>query len=782
MTNARQRTETKQALSLHPKQHPAFARFSKWADSSSRLLLVKAATGTGRGWFAKSWIAGRRGEVHDWTRRASNQANQIDSLAQRLDKDPELHLAIILAPTHLIWNMPWPNLVLIAHQQDLMLTPVEIAELGPRDTALSQDRSLEIYEQCGGWLNAAKLLAQDKEATQPALQAIRSGLAMWLKGTDPSGELSEAVCLSNFDEAMVEAFFGEISERPHGVQQLVAAGILSPKGDEAWTMPEMFRQALTERVSLSGPERTKILERAMVKASIATYGICETAESLAEQRKWVMLLRLLMDNGVELFLENPTALAGLINRIPPFVRAQKGYLWLAVRLLISVNEGGTDTNLPAFTPEYSTDHMAQKLREDTDVLYKKPNNRALTVGLLEVAYLRINGMYEEAGTAALRMLNALRRTAGLAKINPTLATMAQLQAGITLLIAGEQAAARQALEISFVAARALDHPFLQADSAGKLALLNVLEGDFAFAEKFLVQHDRAMTRVTWGHPMIARAADLARSYLALTELDLDASRAALESIPDMPDADEFWAVHVYLLAMQKTQGGLPEAASRLISTIRRQRHSAAQAPLSRKLLDDAAYVTSMLERTYLPPTIDPGKVDPTLVALRYLRDGQSDLALAVLQAPRPLASLRSQGNLGAYLKLVAQNPDVSVAELITQISRMHQDSGRLFELSMLMLIPGWAGIGKLIKLDVDSRAILDEVKDESEIAVHKRPSLTPREREILAQLRSGMSRREIAQETFRSDNTVKAQIRSLYRKLESSDLEQMLDQARVWGF
>lgn len=719
--------------------------------------------------------------MHDWTRKDFNEAKQISSLVQRLDRDPELHLAIILKPTHLIWSMPWPNLILIAQQQDLLLDPAEIVEVGPAAAELSLGRSLEIFEQCGGWLAAAKLLAQDAEATQPALQAIRSGLAMWLKATDPNGELSEAVCLSVFDEDIIEAFFGEISVHSRGVKQLADAGLLRPNGDEAWMMPAMFRQALTERVSLSGPERMKILENALIRASVGIYGIRETAATLAEHRKWEMLLRLLIDNWIELFLENPTELVGLVKQIPPFITAQERFLWLAVRLLITAVEGGTETKLPGFTPDYSTDQVAHKLLEDTVYLYRKPSNRALTVGILEVVYLRSRGMYVEAGAAAIRMHDVLRRSVNSDKTNPILAAMAQLQVGITLLIAGDQVAARQALEMSLVAARALDQPFLLADSAGKIALLNVLEGDFAAAKIFLIQHDRAIIRTTWGRPTIARAAALSRSYLALTELDLHTSRQVLQDIPEMPDADEFWAVHAYLLAMHKTQENLPEAASRLISTIRQQRHNAAEAAFSRKLLDDAAYVASMLERTYLPQAIDPNTVDPILVALRYLRDGQPDSALAVLQMPKSMTDIRSRGNLGAYLKLIAQNANLPVSKLKEQISRMHHDSGSLSELAMLMLIPGWGEISEIIKLDQSSKVILEDVKEDSGPPPRKRPSLTPREREILAQLRSGMSRREIAEETFRSENTVKAQMRSLYRKLESNDLEQMLEQARIWG-
>ena len=59
--------------------------------------------------------------------------------------------------------------------------------------------------------------------------------------------------------------------------------------------------------------------------------------------------------------------------------------------------------------------------------------------------------------------------------------------------------------------------------------------------------------------------------------------------------------------------------------------------------------------------------------------------------------------------------------------------------------------------------------------------LTPREADVLDALRQGLTRAEIAQQQMRSENTVRSQVRSLYRKLEAGSLEEALATARQYG-
>jgi DNA-binding NarL/FixJ family response regulator len=48
-------------------------------------------------------------------------------------------------------------------------------------------------------------------------------------------------------------------------------------------------------------------------------------------------------------------------------------------------------------------------------------------------------------------------------------------------------------------------------------------------------------------------------------------------------------------------------------------------------------------------------------------------------------------------------------------------------------------------------------------------------------LREGMTRKQMATSTFRSENTIKGQLRSLYGKLGASTSEEALEAARHYG-
>lgn len=63
----------------------------------------------------------------------------------------------------------------------------------------------------------------------------------------------------------------------------------------------------------------------------------------------------------------------------------------------------------------------------------------------------------------------------------------------------------------------------------------------------------------------------------------------------------------------------------------------------------------------------------------------------------------------------------------------------------------------------------------------ERPVLTRREAEVLDGLRQRLTRREIADRQFRSENTVRSQVRSLYQKLGAGSLDEALETARRWG-
>lgn len=761
--------------------HPALGRFLARDDGTARLLLVKAAAGTGRSWFANSWVGDRHGEVHDWSLGGIDEEAELEPLVARLHGDAELVSAILLAPSvsTLALASRFPSLV--AEHRDLLLDSWEVEALANGQAGFDLSTSRKIHEITGGWLGAVRVLVKDPADHFAARQVIRSGLAVWMQQQDHLLALCEAAYLPKFDVETVESFYGEFSPVVHTLGELVESGLLQPDGHGGWTMPVMVRQVLTELAGSLGRERIDILERAAAEAMALTHGVPAAVESALQRRWWPTLQNLLLDHWTDLFMKDPAKLGAVTAKVPRFIMEQAEYLTVALRMIGMAGKEGMELQLPAFKPDYASDRMAQRLYRDTERLYRKPNGRAVTVGMLEMFHLRLGGFFSEAGVAAQRLRRALQRAVETDRIRPTLAAFAELQAGISLQLAGREIEARQAYEMAYHRAQTTGKEFLLADAAGKLSLLNALEGDRVAANHWLEKHEAAIEKVGWGRKTISHAAAMASGYLAVVRLDFEAVEGILDSLPPMPDNDEFWAVHAYLIAMQRIQAKIPEAARRLVYSLREERAFSAASPLAGRMLDEALLFAVIFEDGRVTDELALTYGDSVMLAYGHLNAGQPDAALAELQKVPEDSRSRRRGNLAIYCEIAARNPGVPTAEGVQRVSRLYQDSGNLAEISLLMRVPGWFQV--LEQLDLEPGEIERLFPEESPAPepLLRRPVLTPREQEILGQLRSGLTRRQMAETGFRSENTVKTQIRSLYRKLDVSDLDQALERARILG-
>lgn len=770
----------RQASSGMPTEHPALARFMAGYDGSKRLLLIKAAARTGRGWFAASWIGDRRGEVHDWSDRECAQSVELESLIERLRDDAQLHVAIILPPQVSVWSLSSLMPSLVAWHGDLMLEPGEIESLVDPCGAPGGYTGEQIHELCGGWLEPATLLAQDPKASDHARRMLRGGLVSWLASQDPDGTLSEVAVLPVIDAPTVEAFFGEVSSVIHDLDELVEVGVVRPDGHGGWMIPSMVRSVLVGEIRRQAPGRAETLERAASNAVVRTHGIIAAAETAAEHRRWPALLEMLVGNWPDLFFNDPRKLGRAAALVPRFITEQTMYLRVAVRMLAFTGKEGMELQLPALAPDYASDRTAQRLYQDTERLYRKPNARALTVGMIELFHLRLGGLFNEVGASALRLRSALRRALEEHEINPSLVAFAELQAGISLQLAGKGIEARMAYESSFHWAQRSGKAFLLSDAAGKLALLNALEGNTTAARAWLTRHEESMRDVGWGRKTIAHTGFLARGYLAVDRVDFVALKAALAELPVLPNNDEFWAVHAYLIAMHRVNELVPESARTLIQTLRAERHYSSASPMAVGLLDNALVLVGALGREGHQGETDNS--DPALRAFSFLLQGRPDAALAVLHDVEPLtAGSHRRKNLALYLDLAARNPAGPTPELLKRIRLLHRQSGNLADIALLRLVPGWGEAATSLELEPSEMQRLGALGSLVGHPPGNRPVLTLREQEILGQLRSGMTRREIAESGFRSENTVKTQMRSLYRKLGASNVDQMLQEARLRG-
>lgn len=768
-----------EAMSTRKYAHPALSRFSRRDNGSSRLLLIKAAAGTGRTWFAASWIGERVGEVLDWSTGAQEERADIATVVARLRADARLHIAIILCPEASTLAMSAYLPALVAGQRDLLLDTEETLYFLQEEFALTLDDARRIHEQCGGWIQALKVFLADGEEPSGARQVIRSAFAVWFEPQQHLLELCDAAYLAKFDEPTVETFFGEFSSHPHTLAELSDAGFLHVDEFGALRMAELVRENLLAFAARLGPERTAILEKAAAHATVLHEGILEAMESAVRLRRWASLQNLLENHWTDVFVKDPLRLRAIAAAMPRFHSDQVEYMGLAIRFLNMADKDGMELQLPVLAADYASDRLAQRLHSDTERLYRKPNARAVTLGMLEMFHLRINGHYTEAGAAALRLRQMNMREDGSEPINSSLLAFSIRQAGISLQLAGNDIAARQAYEAAYQEAKKSDIDILKADIAGRLSLLNALVGNTEAAHYWLADHQHTMESVSWGRKTIAHAALLAEAYLRLIQLDFTAAQELLATMPLALDNNEFWAANAYLVAMVRIQTGVPESARSVLETLRAERRFSAASPMSARLIDEALFFATAFD-----PRLSADEThyaNGVLQAFHLLLRGKPDAALGELHKQLATQGPGRWSNLASYCDVAARNPGTPGIETMQRVNQLFKNSRNIAEVSLLMRIPGWSNIAPLLELTAEERTRLSTVSASFQALTFARPALTPREREILSQLRAGLSRRQIADAGYRSENTVKAQLRGLYRKLAATTLEQALDRARELG-
>ncbi|MFB9071593.1 LuxR C-terminal-related transcriptional regulator [Citricoccus parietis] len=140
-------------------------------------------------------------------------------------------------------------------------------------------------------------------------------------------------------------------------------------------------------------------------------------------------------------------------------------------------------------------------------------------------------------------------------------------------------------------------------------------------------------------------------------------------------------------------------------------------------------------------------------------------------------------NLSALIGVLARTrctPATVPETVVRQLVSIHHYGGELADLSAFHTL-GWTPVFRRAGLVDDAGLARLQKLTSPTMAEREAPVLTPREREVLQSLRAGLSRRDIAESTYRSENTIKGQIRSLYAKLGASSAAEAVERARHFG-
>jgi LuxR family maltose regulon positive regulatory protein len=399
---------------------------------------------------------------------------------------------------------------------------------------------------------------------------------------------------------------------------------------------------------------------------------------------------------------------------------------------------------------------------------------------------RVTGRYAAAGVTAERLDSLVGRLdpdayRSLDELLPIL----YVHIGTTRLYNGDPAGAepafKDALRVDF------DAPWSHLHAKSMLALLSALEGDMARAADHAASLERDVALTGWRGTYSASGFHLARALIAIDNLDAATAREEVDALAQHYDTIEHWPVMLRVRALiALLEGSAARAAMRLPAEIRIRSHRA----------QTSAPMRTMLAVTHADLLLAAGE---TAAAAKVLARADAQGSPAVLAALGRVAVAigDDSGALSISAALLGRHelaPRHIVMALLTRAIAAHR-LGRDQESAQTarQALEAVRSFGLRLPLALMPRQPLAEVLDvigEGD-ALDGVPDLVPgglpqarltrRELAVLAELAASPSVRVIAESLFVSPNTVKSQVRSLYRKLGVSNREDALSVAAAAG-
>jgi DNA-binding CsgD family transcriptional regulator len=222
------------------------------------------------------------------------------------------------------------------------------------------------------------------------------------------------------------------------------------------------------------------------------------------------------------------------------------------------------------------------------------------------------------------------------------------------------------------------------------------------------------------------------------------------------------------------QGGRVAASPEVSVAIR---EAAGNLPSLLQLLCDRLYVGGALRRPGPADLlVDAGLADLFRIDVAQLSPGERAILLAASNGPGELPDL---ARLAGLDELTAQR----LAHGLAQIGYLRVAGGR-WRAGNRLLEQWLRGYADPAPSTVSDRASL-ELSGRLPSAERPAPALaeplSEREREVLRLIAAGMRNAEIAARLIVSENTVKAHVKSIYRKLDVGDRVQAINRGRAFG-
>jgi LuxR family maltose regulon positive regulatory protein len=566
-------------------------------------------------------------------------------------------------------------------------------------------------------------------------------------------------------------------------------------GVPVWRYPVLVRRALLEHFEHSRPEEASAAHREVAR-SLAARGDAHASELLRHARTagdWALLDRLWSERGWSLAGADPDAFAFGYARIPVAARQELGSLLVAssVADALAATAGDSDwmQRVEALLTRYmqaGSDFLRQSEKP------KSPHELAEMLTAAMVAR-RTEGHLGDARRLAAGAERAFARARVSAPEHARSSQSAwfQLQSSITQLLGGRFNAALERATTSY---QLSPNSLVGSGATGLLAAMHALSGQTGHTRQWLAAHDTIDVSGHWAAGLAQLPARIARAMLALDRLDATAAESELEALPLGAEASGLWPLIVTVHTRYALVFGDPVAMLSRIDHLSRvlARHLRHRTGIGRQVFDRCSVelmlalgeVNQANARLGESHDVPSWMVTPAARFQHMTGDARQAVRIAAAGAWRGDMHVRDQLQL-LMIKSLALHDLGKHRESRASLQRAQAIAADTGNLEPFLLVPREIRAELLAAAGVRLDAVAAGLVSNGRPIYPARAELvqlSPRELEVLRQMRGHDTVAGLARSLNVSVNTVKKQLVSLYAKLDVHDRSSALLRAQRLGF
>ncbi|GAA2706458.1 LuxR C-terminal-related transcriptional regulator [Actinoplanes palleronii] len=724
----------------------------------------------------------------------------LDALAGLLRRPPaRLHLVLITRaePELPLHRLRAAGDLTEIRDHDLAFRVEEAAELAAqtaRHPDMPVDELAVLVRATEGWGAGLRLALDAPAGVGPDEAAADYLVREVLDGLPP--DLREFLLYVSLPDRIFGGLAEALTGRQHGrqlLEQLERSHLMiEAVGAGGWfRFHRQFRAALRQRLAEERPDVPLRLHLLAAQWHARAGSPLAALSHAAAAADWELVGRLVVDHGMPLFASADRAeLVALLRRIPVDRLTRSAPLGVCAALLTYAlgDVAGLASQLDrvrALLPELGDGYRA--------VI-------ELAVRTIEAGIVtRWQGDMPRLVQATTEILAALARLRwDQVPAMPQYRAITLLNKGIGLLWSDRLDHADRYLWAAATTARASGAPLIEVSALGHLAWLGIVRGSLSAAEEHVNAALDVARRIEADSRTAAAVAYLARAVIEVQQggdVEAEATlRQALHASGDQPEAAVTLlsgAVRTYLLAGR----GEPHSAQAVLSRMADEAGPRLDAPLLRRVVDLAQSEIDLMLDDPVPvltryarrPDLYPGEQVRLAQAYRAAgRAAEADQVLAVVRTgPDRLNAVSAwlltalaadaQGRGGQAGEALTRALSAAEPERIRRPFR-HFDADRVLALAERQQ---WLTEPRGPSGD----SVLAEITGEIPVvgAGQSAGPLSEREIDVLQYLPTVLTAAEIAENLGISVNTVKAHMRSIYRKLGAGRRREAVVTARQLG-